>query len=531
MPRPRPHPSAAQLAARQRNISVAEFFARNRHLLGFDSPFRAVLTAVKEAVDNALDACEDAGILPEISVQVSETGERRFKVVVEDNGPGIVEEQVGRIYGKLLYGSRFHRLSQSRGQQGLGIAAAGLYGQLTAGKPMLIRTRTRRQRLAREMLVSVDTTHNRPEVRKKHEVDWDVRHGTRVETELEGQHRSGAHSVLRYLELTAMANPHVTLRLTSPDGTKTVLARSTRRLPPTPVEIKPHPHGVELGLLIAMLKQAGHRSLSAFLREQFSRVGTKTAKQIIEAANHGLSGHSRPRRVSRRQAGALHRAIRRTKISAPATDCVVPIGQEQIVAALRKETGADFVYAVSRPPSVYRGNPFRVEVGLAYGRRPSESPAANGEAQSVTLLRFANRVPLLFQQGACVTTRAVVETKWKNYGVAQARGALPTAPMTLLLHIASVWVPFTSESKEAIAGYDELKKEFTLALMECGRKLRVHIAKQKQLVEERKRRAHIDTFLPHIASALSEILELAPERHEAIVTSLSNALTRERESH
>src|SRR5512136_148583 len=189
--------NALEMAGRQREISVSEFFLKNRHLLGFDTPAKALVTAVKEAVDNALDACEEAGVLPEITVEVRGRFERS-RVAVEDNGPGIVEGQIARIFGKLLYGSKFHKLSQSRGQQGMGISAAGMYGQLTVGKP-----------LASELYVSIDTANNRPDIHKRKRIAWSRPHGTRVEMEIEGVNQVGPHSVEAYLKLTAIANPHV----------------------------------------------------------------------------------------------------------------------------------------------------------------------------------------------------------------------------------------------------------------------------------------------------------------------------------
>lgn len=530
MPR-RNHRTAVEMAARQRNISVSEFFLKNRHLLGFDSPYKAVLTTVKEAVDNALDACEEAGILPEIAVEAQDLGDGVHRVAVQDNGPGIVEEQVGRIFGKLLYGSKFHKLSQSRGQQGIGISAAGMYGQLTTGKPMRIVTRTGRRRQALEMLIGIDTARNRPDVQKKRRVPWDVPHGTRVEITMEGQHRSGAHSVERYLRLTAIANPHVTLRYTDAEGGAHSFERSSKVVPDAPTEIKPHPHGVELGRLIAMLKRSEHKALGKFLREEFSRVGSVTAREIIERAGQGLTARSYPKRVAKKQAGALHRAIQRTKISAPTTDCVVPIGEAQIIAGLRREVPAQLYVSTSRPPAVYRGNPFVVEVGVAYGRA---APSGDGDelmaqaGEPVTILRFANRVPLMFQQSACVMTKAIIDTNWKSYGIPQSKGALPMAPMALFVHVASVWVPFTSESKEAVAAYDEIHKELLLALRECGRKLKTHIARETRAQQELERRSHIETFLPHIGGAVGEILKLPEERRDQLVADLEQALARRR---
>ena len=139
---PRARQSAQELAKGARDISVSEFFAKNRHLLGFDNPSKALLTTVKEGVDNSLDACEEAGIVPEIRVEIQQKDESRFRIAIEDNGPGIVRSQAPKIFGRLLYGSKFHRLRQSRGQQGIGISAAGMYGLLTTGKPIEIVTRT-----------------------------------------------------------------------------------------------------------------------------------------------------------------------------------------------------------------------------------------------------------------------------------------------------------------------------------------------------------------------------------------------------
>jgi DNA topoisomerase-6 subunit B len=302
---------------------------------------------------------------------------------------------------------------------------------------------------------------------------------------------------------------------------------------------------VELGRLIAMLKSSEHKSLGKFLQAEFSRVGSKTAAEIIERADGGLTRRSYARRVAKKQAGALYRAIQKTKISAPASDCVVPIGEELLLEGLKKEVEAELYVAVCRPPAVYRGNPFVVEVGLAYGRPgvgheldddgrvvKLQSPRATVEdllshaGEPVSLLRFANRVPLLFQQGACVMTKAVIDANWRSYGLTQSKGALPQAPMVLLLHIASVWVPFTSESKEAVAAYSEIHHELLLALREAGRRLRSHVKKQRRLAREFERRTHIERYLPHVGRALEEILGIDENRRDVAVAELERTLQR-----
>ena len=540
--------TAQQMAERQREISVSEFFTKNRHLLGFDSPLKALLTAVKEAVDNSLDACEEAGILPEIIVELTSTGENQFKMAVEDNGPGIVAEQVGKVFGKLLYGSKFHKLSQSRGQQGIGISAAGMYGQLTTGKPVRILSSTGKRKAKHEFLLSIDTARNKPDIHESKVSDWDKDHGTRVEIVMEAKYQKGLRSVDMYLKQTAIANPHLTLHYVDPAGEKVTYERNAKQLPPEAIEIKPHPHGVELGRLIAMLKETSSRSLSGFLKEEFTRTGARVVEEICKQAK--LSPKAYASRIAREEAAALHAAIQKTKISAPPTTCLSPIGEELVLKGLKKEIEADFYHAVSRPASVYRGNPFQIEVGIAYGKpggvglevtdtgriakKKKRDTAALTEDlvgaadEPIRVLRFANRVPLLHQQSGCAISKAVVQTNWRGYGMQQPRGALPIGPMAVLVHIASVWVPFTSESKEAIASYEEILKELRLGLQECGRKLGTYIRKGKRLKAEFEKRSHIEKYIPHIGIALQEILDLDDQKRDQTVETLEDVLHRSR---
>lgn len=536
--------SALDLAARQRDISISEFFLKNRHLLGFDTPAKALVTSVKEAVDNAIDACEDAGILPEISVQVTRRG-RIYTVAVQDNGPGILEAQIGRIFGKLLYGSKFHKLSQSRGQQGMGIAAAGMYGQLTTGKPLHILSRVEGDALATELYVVIDTKKNRPDVHRKKHVEWDHPHGTRVEIVLEGHLQGGRHSIGSYLRQTAIANPHVTIHFEEPNGVARDFPRSIRALPPRPKEIKPHPYGIELGRLIQMLSSTKSRTLMQFLVNDFSSVGKKTAARIIEAAGKRLSERSYPKHIAHAQAVALHRAIEKTPVLAPRTDCIVPIGEPQLLKGLQSELAADFYSATTRPAGTYRGNPFQVEVAIAYGHagkatagvdeggvmnevKAEPEPAGGGllglKDEPAYLLRFANRVPLLYQQSSCAITKAVIQTNWRTYGLRQPKGALPIGPMAILVHVASVWIPYTSESKEAIEPNPEIVKEIVLGLQHCGRELAQYLRRKAKLRREFERRAYIETYLPHIGSALQDILALGDEERDRAMQRLDTVL-------
>jgi DNA topoisomerase-6 subunit B len=584
--------TAESMAAKQRDISVSEFFAKNRHLLGFDNPRKALLTAVKEAVDNSLDACEEAGIVPELWVHIETTAPNRFKVGVQDNGPGIVKKQIPLIFGKLLYGSKFHRLRMSRGQQGIGISAAGMYGMLTTGKPVKIVSKISPRKPAHYFEIQIDTKRNQPEIINgkgegedipagekgaayiaEHGIEWvsALNSGTRVTIELEGKFMRGRGGVDEYLEQTAIANPHVTIHYIDPEGTETLFERSTTELPPEPQEIKPHPYGIELGRLVTMLKDTTAGTMSQFLTSSFSRVSPAVAQKICETAK--ISTRSNPKRIGRHEAESLYNAIQETKISAPATDCISPIGEPLILKGLHHQVPGEFYSAATRPPSVYRGNPFLIEVGLAYGGASpaqkvsldtltemlSESDARSlrqfllnsfdgigaagaekilteanigprqstqklskdetarlhtamrnvnlTEGQTMQVLRYANRVPLQFQPAACAITQSVIGNNWRSYGLTQSRGQLPVGPITVMVHMASVWVPFTSESKEAIASYPEITKELRLALQAVGRKLAMYLNKRNRVKQEGERREIFLRYLGEVAGAVASIKE------------------------
>jgi DNA topoisomerase-6 subunit B len=522
--------SADEMGKQQREISVSEFFTKNRHLLGFDNPRKALLTAVKEAVDNALDASEEAGHLPEIVVKLEAVGigdepapvvsqATRFRVTVIDHGPGIVRDQIPRVFAKLLYGSKFHRLRMSRGQQGIGISAAGMYGQLTTGKPVKIISRTGEKQPAHYFEVQIDTKKNEPIILEKKQIEWERHRGTQVTIELEGKYVKGRASVDEYMELSSISNPHATFIYHSPDGEVKTYARSIHQLPEPPKEIKPHPYGIELGMMLKMLQDTKSHWLSGFLSADFSRVSTETAEEICKAA--GVNSKKRPRDVVGQEAENLFKALQAAKLMAPPTNCLSPIGERAILSGLYKQIKGEFYTAVTRPPAVYRGNPFVIEVGLAYGRSPEavlaaanaapKAPLAEGESRDdgdeemARVIRFANRVPLVYQQSACATFKAVLDTTWKNYGVSQSRGAPPQGPMAIFVHMASVWVPFTSESKEAIADYDEIRKEITLGLREAGRRLGVFIKRRERAHDESKRRDIFQLYIEEVVGACKRL--------------------------
>jgi DNA topoisomerase-6 subunit B len=623
------------MAKRQRDISISEFFTKNRHLLGFDNPTKALLTTVREAIDNALDACEEAGIIPDLVVRIDqleapgaqpqeagalalappepleENGrkktagrgvrkdlaqEERFRVTVEDNGPGIVRAQVPKVFGKLLYGSKFHRLKQSRGQQGIGISAAGMYGQMTTGKPVVCISKTEPDKAAHRIVLHIDTGKNAPVIDEDKEARdtpclWRPRtpeggwgepatwaqkeHGTSVSMDLVGAYKGGQHGVEAYLKQTALANPHASLTFHSPRGEVTHYQRVVSVLPPEGREIQPHPHGIELGTFLRMLKERKDQTARSFLMDEFSRVSDRVAVEVLQRA--GVPPEARAHGLNSQLGEKVYRAVQEQKLMAPPTDCLSPIGEEALQKALLGlfadssrdedeevpaeaeaptpgpgapgeaapppaaprpagpvvvrdeekgeavglESGRLFVTATTRPPAVYRGNPFQVEVAIAWGGGLPADELAR-------VFRFANRVPLLYQQSACAISKSVVMTPWRNYEVAQSRGALPTGPMVVMVHIASVWVPYTSESKEAIAHYPEILRELKLALMECGRKLAAHLRRKRRFMDEAKKKSYIEKYIAPIGEALQEILALSSEDRDQVVEVLKATLEHSR---
>ncbi|WP_321428642.1 DNA topoisomerase VI subunit B [uncultured Methanolobus sp.] len=511
------NPIAEELAKNQKSISVAEFFEKNRQILGFDSAPRSLITTVKEAVDNSLDACEESEILPDIFLQIDRSGKDNVVIIIEDNGPGIIKEQIPKVFAKLLYGSRFHALKQSRGQQGIGISASVLYSQLTSGHHTKIISKIGHGKPAHYYELMINTSTNDPEILKDDVVDWDRPHGTRIEMEMEASYVKGRRqSIYEYLKATAIVNPHARITLIEPDGNQETFERATDKLPVPAKEILPHPHGIELGTLMKMLRYTERQKLSPFLRYSFSKIGHLAAEEICKAS--GLDPELDPHEMTRDQSRKLLDAFSKVKLMAPPTDCLSPIGEELIYKGLEKEFSVDFIATTTRSASVFSGNPFIVEVGIAFGGELHKD-------DRVDIMRFANRVPLLYQQGGCVITHAIESVKWKQYGLSQPGGGLPTGPVVILVHVASTNVPFTSESKDAVAEIPEIRDEVELAIKEVSRKLNRYLNKRDNLKKRREKEIIITKVLPKMASKLAETLKRdIPDINPVVAKVMGNLL-------
>ncbi len=513
---------AHKFADKQREISVTEFFEKNKQILGFDSRSKSLLMGIKEAVDNSLDACEEAGILPDVSVRIDKVNDEDYKICIEDNGPGIVHKMMPNVFGRLLYGSRFHALRQSRGQQGIGISATVMYGNITTGKPAHVISRIEGDdEVAWGMDIVIDTKTNRPIVTNDKAFDWEGHpHGTSIEYTIKGRYINGKQSVYEYLRDTAIVNPHAQISFRDPDGKGFVFERATDIMPPKPKEIKPHPEGMEIGDLLKYAGNSSQKTVRAFLKNDFSRITDRLATEILEKS--GVKEDKKPEKIDREDAIAILKAIETCKIMAPPTDCLSPIGDVLIKKGLMHVLDGlkpdYYATPVTRSPKAVNGNPFVVEAGIVYG---GDIPS-DGQVQ---ILRFANRVPLLYQQGACAITKAISEMDWRRYGLEQRGGkGIPYGPAIILVHIASTKVPFTSEGKEAVASFPELQSEIGLALRLCARNLKSHLNKL-----ERRKKTHakfeiVQEILPDMAEKAARHLDRPVPNLDRTITKIMNVV-------
>lgn len=498
---------AEKLGSELRSISIAEFFEKNRHLLGYDNPTKALLTVVKEAVDNSLDSCERGNILPNIDVKIMRKNENRFKISISDNGLGITKRHIPNAFGKLLYGSKFHKLQQSRGQQGMGISSAVLYSQLTTGRPAVIKSKVAGEDKVRVYHIKIDILKNEPEIISEFEEKNNEfkKSGIKIEVEVEGKYIQKEHSVDEYLKQTAIINPYAELTYVNPKGEKKKFKRTIDILPKRPKEIRPHPHGVELGILSRMLATTKYKSVVAFLRNEFSKVGATSGEEICRLAKIPL--RERPWKLKHRDQERLLKAMQTVKLMRPSTDCLSPMGEEKLKSGLQKEVNPEFLISITRNPVVYRGNPFQIESAIAYGGELNEE-----KDKVVKLMRFANKVPLLYKKSDCAITKAVSGIKWRRYGLEQPGGnGIPRGPVVILVHMSSTWVPFTSESKEAIANYPQILKEIKLAVQDCARKVMLYRNRQLRAQREGRRKSVFENYIPLIAKSAKELAGVKKE--------------------
>ena len=521
---------AEKMAANQKQVAISEFFEKNKHFLGFDTLTRALITAVKEAVDNALDACEEARILPDIVVQITKIDNKKdiLQLDVEDNGPGIPRASIEKVFGQLLFGSRFHAIRQSRGQQGIGITGVVMYSQLTTGDPTHVESKIASEATAVAVDIGLDTRKNKAVKSNQDRVDWGEKvHGLKIRTSMKAKYQKGRQSVWQYLRMTSIVNPHADILFIDPDGQEHHWPRVTEKLPGRVEAIKPHPNGIELGQLQRLCGESSESRMTTFLRRNFSGVSGRAAKELCQVAE--LEEKLKPKSMKADQIRALLEAFqgermlrgKPIKLLNPPTSCLSPIEELLIKKGLSKTIDSKFVTTMTRAPSVTQGNPFQIEVGLIFG----EGMAAD---KPVEILRFANRVPLMYQQGGCLLTKAIESVDWRQYGLDQAGGrGVPKGPAAILVHLASTNVQFTSEAKEALSDNEVVMEEGRKAMLEMGRGLRKHLEKKKKMGKTREKFELINDIIPAIAEKAASLLELPVPDLAASITKIMSAVIAE----
>lgn len=526
---------AQKLASNQKQVAISEFFEKNKHFLGFDSLARSLITAVKEAVDNALDACEEARILPTIRIQITKLDPKKdiIKLVVEDNGPGIPQKSIEKVFGQLLFGSRFHAIRQSRGQQGIGITGVVMYCQLTTGRTTHVRSKIATEPTAAIVDIGLDTRKNKATKANAGREMWynedgsSKEHGTEITAQMKAKYQKGRQSVWQYLRMTSIVNPHAEIIFIDPEGEKHHWTRVTERLPTKVESIKPHPHGIELGQLQRMVSESNDLNLNHFLLNNFSGVTNRARKELCQAAE--LEGTRKMKTLKGDDIRHLLEAFQGermfkgqpAKLLKPPTNCLSPIEEILIKKGLSKTIDSRFVTTLTRVPSVTQGNPFQVEVGLIFGGTMAGD-------KPVEILRFANRVPLMYQQGGCLLTKAIESVDWRQYGLDQAGGkGVPKGPAAILVHLASTNVQFTSEAKEALADNGEVMEEARKAMLEMGRGLRKHLEKKKKMAKTKEKFELINDILPAIAEKSAQLLNRPVPELSGSITKIMSAVISE----
>ncbi len=530
--------TAERMAQNQKQVAISEFFEKNKHFLGFDSLVRSLITAVKEAVDNSLDACEEARILPDIRVKVTKVDDKKniIELQTEDNGPGIPKRSIEKVFGQLLFGSRFHAIRQSRGQQGIGITGVVMYSQLTTGRKTHVRSKIATETSAAVVDIGLDTRKNKATKTNEDREIWELpdgslkEHGLEITCRMKAKYQRGRQSVYQYLRMTSIVNPHADITFEDPDGEVHHWPRVTERLPRKVESIKPHPHGIHLGTLQRMCTEATDNRMTSFLYKNFSGVSTRAAKELLAAAD--IDEKAKPKSLKAESYRALIEAFqgerllngKPVKLLNPPTNCLSPIEELLIKKGLSKTIDSRFVTTMTRTPTVTQGNPFQVEVGLIFG----DGMAAD---KPVEVLRFANRVPLMYQQGGCLLTKAIESVDWRQYGLDQAGGrGVPKGPAAILVHLASTNVQFTSEAKEALADNEEVLDEVRKAMLEMGRGLRKHLEKKKKMAKTQEKFELVNDIIPAIAAKSAAILDRPVPDLAGSITKIMGAVIAESET-
>jgi DNA topoisomerase-6 subunit B len=509
--------------------STAEYFSKNLQQVGFSSSTKAILTTLKEALDNSLDACEEEGILPEVSIVVEKKGAGSMKntdqilIRVEDNGPGIDPEDVPKVFGEYLASSKFGKGRCSRGQQGIGISAATTWAQLTSAVGARVITKTKGMRKAMSCLVEVDIKHNKGVIKDKETIDWDRPHGSSVEFLVDGRVQlNGEAGLLSYLTGTTLVNPHLTLHYKLPDVEAVTIARVSQDMPEIPEATEPHPHTMKLGEFIAHSHLFGRTKVGTWLKTGFSRVHEGVIKDLTKAGVKKGVFEKNVDQLSDVEFKQLFVELQNQKLMAPSTKSVLTIGEDAMSKSIKRLGAVDFFAVVSRKPTICDFKPVSIEIAVAR----LEDKQIEAES-TVQLLRFANRVPLQFDKSSCAIAHAIESVNWRSYGLVQPKNSLPQGPYIIAVSVVSPFIKFKNASKETIDGSDELVEEIRLALIQGGQRLSKYIRREEKENELEEKIRHIEQFGPILVDALCRIVKAPDARKKKAEAGLMKLLGRD----
>ncbi|MGB9134921.1 MAG: DNA topoisomerase VI subunit B [Candidatus Bathyarchaeia archaeon] len=476
-------------------ISAADFFYRNRDIAGFTNPSRALFAAIRELVENSLDAAEFVSIPPEIYVRLTYSGEGSpetevYKLKVEDNGSGITSRHIPSAFGQVLFGSKY-KLKQSRGTFGLGGTMAVLYGQITTHKPAHIISSTGSTKVYVYQIM-VDIQRNRPIIlERKVLINKEQWRGTIVEFTLEGDYYRAMPKIIEYLKQTALVNPYANITFTDPKGRLYKFTRATTKMPQPPKETLPHPYGVDVETVKRLIHVTPHKNMMDFMRTHFHRVSEKTAQQFLDFATIAMGKN--PKKLGPEDIVKLVQMMKRfEEFRPPSAGCLSPLGEELLKAGILKELKPEFISICQRKPSTYSGHPFVIEAAIAYG---GEVPKKG----DFVLYRFANRIPLLYDEASDVSYIVVKSMNWRRYRVT------PEMSIAVLVHICSTKIPYKTVGKEFIADRPEVKKEILNGIREAARHLQRYLSKQEHVERDKRRLGIFVKYLPKIAKFATDL--------------------------
>lgn len=480
--------------------SVAEFFKKNKQMLGFSGKTRSLTTIVHEYVTNSLDACEEAGMLADIKVKIEEIEKEKYRVTVEDNGPGIPKKHIGKALGQMLAGTKFHRYMQQRGQQGIGASGCTMYAQITTGKPVKAVSYYDKKKLSCE--VTVDLKTNSPHIENLVEEETDgSRSGIMIEGEFaDVKYDKSSFGVFEYIKRTAMANPHAQFTLVEPTGESVTFPRTVGQIPKKAHAVLPHPLGIATNDLLDFAHRDNENSkIGTFLQNGFSRISAAKVKELKDMLA-AVDFEKSPKELTWADAEALAKAFAQVKWIAPETDSVIPIGREQIEKSLQSILAPQFLSVTERPVKIYKGGvPFAVEVAIAYGGHSGRQVA---DKYVGDVMRFANRVPLLFDNSGCAISEAAKEVDWRRYGIKN----FEEEPITLFINLSSVYVPYTSAGKQAISNEEDVFAEIKYAVMEAARDVQRYLS---GITRDRDRKERKKAVLRYVGQLSKDVVELA----------------------